>query len=132
MIESSHLNKEKLTKILKNSYSPYSKFAVASMLVTEQGECFYGCNVENSSYGATICAERSALSNLVTVLGPQFQIKEIHVLSRESEPITPCGICRQCLFEFSSPKTKVFCHSYDFSKTDVHFLDELLPKGFKL
>ena len=132
MTESSHLNKEKLTEILKNSYSPYSKFAVASLVVTENGDSFYGCNVENSTYGATICAERSAISNLVTSLGPDFKIKEVHVLSRENEPITPCGICRQSLFEFSTPLTKVFCHSFDFKKTDTYLLDELLPKGFRL
>lgn len=132
MTKSSHLNKEKLTEILKNSYSPYSKFPVASSVVTEDGETFYGCNVENSTFGATVCAERSAISNLVTSLGPTFKIKEVHVLSKETKPITPCGICRQSIFEFSTPSTKIYCHAYNFTETEVYLVDKLLPKGFRL
>ena len=132
MIESSHLNKEKLIEILGNSYSPYSNFAVSSMIVTQKGECFYGCNVENSTFGATVCAERSAISNLITSLGPNEKIIEVHVLSKKNEPITPCGICRQSLFEFSTKDTRVFCHSHDFKATEVFLLDELLPRGFRL
>ena len=70
MEESLYLDKEKLLKVLKKSYSPYSKFRVSAQIVEETSEqSFFGCNVENVSFGATVCAERSAISSMIVEVG---------------------------------------------------------------
>lgn len=131
MEESTYLNKEMLQKVLENSYSPYSKFRVSAQIVEEISEkSFYGCNVENASFGATVCAERSAISNMIVELGKSAKIKEVHIISDMKEPVSPCGICRQSLAEFSTKSTRVFCHSADFSKSKVFLIHDLLPEAF--
>ena len=131
MEESLHLDKENLLEVLKKSYSPYSKFRVSAQIVEETGEkSFFGCNVENVSFGATVCAERSAISNMISEVGNKARIKELHVISDQEGPISPCGICRQSLVEFSSPATKVFCHGANFNKTNIFTMKELLPEAF--
>lgn len=83
----------------KQAYAPYSQFAVGAAIQTNEGEVFMGCNVENISYGLTICAERSALSSAVSSGFKRF--KRIVIVSDSIEPISPCGACRQVLAEFS-------------------------------
>ena len=131
MEESKHLNKENLLKVLKKSYSPYSQFRVSAQIVEEtSGESFFGCNVENASYGATVCAERSAISNMISGVGSLSKIIEIHIVSDQKTPISPCGICRQSLAEFSNSKTKIFCYSNDFSSQKIYTVSEILPDAF--
>jgi len=128
---SSNLNKEMLLEVLKKSYSPYSKFRVSAQIVEEvSGKSFFGCNVENASFGATVCAERSAISNMVVDQGKGAKIKEIHIISDMKEPVSPCGICRQSIAEFSNKNTKIYCHSADFSKSRSFLLGDLLPEAF--
>lgn len=96
-------NPEKLLKIAKNiainSYSPYSNFRVGSALLTKNGKIYKGVNVENRSYGATICAERNVISQAVS--NGEKEFIAIAIISLDSEKILPpCGICRQVISEF--------------------------------
>ncbi|MEI6132048.1 MAG: cytidine deaminase [Bacillota bacterium] len=110
----------------ENSYAPYSKFKVGAALLTKSGEIFTGCNVENASYTATICAERVALAKAVSEGFKQFLA--IAIITEKSA--FPCGICLQSLAEFANDFEVITC-DIDF-KYEIYELKELLPHGFKL
>ena len=110
----------------KNAFAPFSNFHVGAALLASDGRIFTGCNVENSSYGATICAERTALVKAVSEGARQFTA--IAVVSQDGEA-WPCGICRQVLYEFS-PEMLVITGNDEH--LDVVKLNELLPHGFRL
>lgn len=84
------------------AYAPYSGFQVGCALLTTQGGFFTGCNVENASYGLTICAERAAICQAVAAEGPGMKLAQIAVICLQSE-FPPCGACRQVIAEFSLP-----------------------------
>jgi cytidine deaminase len=112
------------------AYAPYSKFKVGAAILTKDGKTYQGCNIENASYGATICAERSAVCNMI-VNGGADPIA-IAICYNEEEFAVPCGICRQVLSEFS-PKGDL---TILMAKTDGIYqettLSALLPSSFKL
>lgn len=116
---------QKLSKLLKNSYSPYSKFKVSAIVLSNLGE-FGGVNVENASYGATICAERVAITNAIT--NGATKISKLYILS-SSFTIIPCGMCLQFLSEFETKETEiiVFNKNKSFKK---YYLNDLLPIKF--
>lgn len=111
----------------KNAYAPYSGFAVGAALLCTDGTVFTGCNVENASYPAGICAERSALSAAVSAGKRRFAA--IAVAAGEN-PTPPCGICRQALAEFGD--LDVLCADQNGSRCRVFSLRELLPVSFSL
>jgi len=111
--------------VCKNAYAPYSKFAVGCAILSENGHYYSGANVENLSFGLTICAERAAVFNGVSKEGPSFRIKELVVYTNSEMPITPCGACLQVLREFGS-NFKVISISESGGQFD-HALGELLP-----
>ncbi len=86
-------------KAKKNSYSPYSKLRVGAAVLTKSGKLFTGCNIENSSYSLTICAERTAIFKAVSEGYREF--KAISIVSDLKEYIPPCGACRQVLFDLA-------------------------------
>ena len=88
-----------LLEVIKNSYSPYSRFRVASLVVCGDGRIYTGVNVENSSYGLSVCAERVAVFKAVSE-GCR-EISRVYVISDHSKPIPPCGACLQVISEFS-------------------------------
>ncbi|KAK0408675.1 hypothetical protein QR680_004092 [Steinernema hermaphroditum] len=91
---------EHALKAMKNAYCPYSKFPVGAALLTKDGRIFTGVNVENASYGGTICAERSAIVSAVSNGYTDF--KAIAIATELEDPATPCGLCRQVLVEFGN------------------------------
>ncbi|MEI6602054.1 MAG: cytidine deaminase [Clostridia bacterium] len=113
-----------------NAYAPYSNFKVGAALLTESGEVFQGCNIENSTYGATICAERTAMVKAVSEGHRAFQAIAVVSVSNGNELTYPCGICRQFLFEFM-PDAEVIV-SDPACNYKVYKVSELLPHGFKL
>ena len=89
-------------EVAARAYAPYSGFQVGCALLTAKGGLFTGCNVENASYGLTICAERAAICQAVAAEGPNMKLSQIAVLSLQGE-FPPCGACRQVMTEFSLP-----------------------------
>lgn len=114
----------------KKAYAPYSKFKVGAAILTKDGKTYQGCNIENASYGATICAERSAVCNMIANGGADPIA--IAICYNEEEFAVPCGICRQVLSEFSPKGDLVIL----MAKTDGSYrettLSALLPSSFKL
>ncbi len=115
-------------KAARNAYAPFSGFRVGAAILTTTGEIFTGVNVENSSYGATICAERVACAKAISEGFRNFEV--IAVATYSGDQAVPCGMCRQFLFEFA-PNLKVIT-GRDEENIEVTSLDELLPKGFRL
>lgn len=110
-----------------HAHAPYSKFAVGAAVLTGDGRIFGGCNVESASYGASICAERSALVSAVSA--GATAISAVVVVTRTTDPATPCGICRQLLVEFGT-QMRVFAASNLNDVVLATTLDELLPLSF--
>ena len=111
------------------AYAPYSKFQVGCALVTQAGGLFTGCNVENASYGLTICAERNAIFHAVASEGSQMRIASLAVIALGHE-FPPCGACRQVIAEFASPDMPV-CFLQN-CRLVTNTLAELLPSTFQL
>jgi len=84
----------------RNAYAPYSKFPVGCVILSDNGRTYTGCNIENISFGLTICAERAAISKAISEEGPGFKIHKVVIFTPTQVPITPCGACRQVLREF--------------------------------
>src|SRR3979411_564744 len=116
-------------KAMKNAHAPYSKFRVGAAILTSSGKVFAGCNVENASYGMTNCAERTAIFSAVAQLGPKMEIRAVAVTNDRGVPCSPCGACRQVIYEFG-PDAMVFFRGKNGPK-QAHITD-LLPEGFRL
>ncbi len=112
---------------MKNAYVPYSHFQVGAALLAKDGRVFKGCNIENASYGATNCAERTALFKAVSEGCREFE--KIAVVASSGEYASPCGICRQVLFEFM-PDGKIILDSREKGMV-TYSVQELLPVGFR-
>lgn len=113
----------------ENAYAPYSNFKVGAALLTDGGEVVKGCNVENASYGLTICAERTAIFAAVAKLGPGVVIQAVAVATAQDVPCAPCGACRQVIYEFG-PDAIIFFRGPDgWIQCPI---TDLLPFGFRL
>ena len=121
---------EEATKAARNSYSPYSKFRVGAALRLSDGTVVTGTNVENVSFGLTICAERSALVRAVSQFGPSIRIDAVAVANLNSAASPPCGACRQMLAEFAAPQSVIVFPAAK-GKTTMRF-EEILPLGFDM
>jgi cytidine deaminase len=116
-------------KVMKNAHAPYSKFRVGAAILLSNGKVFSGCNVENASFGMTNCAERTAIFSAVAELGPKIEIRAVSVVNDQGVPCSPCGACRQVIYEFG-PDATVFFQGAKGPK-QAH-ITELLPEGFRL
>jgi cytidine deaminase len=120
-------------KVREHSHSPYSHAKVGAALMLENGDIYTGCNIENASFGGTVCAERVAIWNAVSEKGADSfaknKIKELIVVTDAEEPWPPCGLCRQVMAEFCGPETLIRTGNlFDIKKT--FHLGELLPESF--
>lgn len=122
-----YLNLIKEAKIaMENSYSPYSKFAVGAALLTKDGTIYRGCNIENASYGASNCAERTAL--FTAIANGEKEFEAIAVVGSSGDFTYPCGICRQVIAEFMPEGKLIFSNKENQYKE--YTLDEILPHSF--
>jgi cytidine deaminase len=113
----------------RQAYCPYSRFRVGAAVQTEDGRIFRGCNVENASYGLTVCAERNALAAAVAAGARRVAALAV-VADGETLPY-PCGACRQVLAEFANAETRVFvARSAAMDRYERLTIEELLPKPF--
>ena len=116
--------------VAENSYSPYSRFKVGAALLLDDGKVVTGTNVESTSFGLTICAERAALVRAISEFGPDIRVRAIAVANLNGAPSPPCGGCRQMLTEFATPDALVIFPVAGGKRTMR--LEELLPLGFYL
>ena len=119
----------KASQYLRNSYAPYSGVHVASAVYTDKGNVYFGVNVENASYGLTICAERSAIASMVT--NGERKPMYVVIVTDHEKPIPPCGACRQVIAEFN-PEATIVMYSVKSGEKIIKNLKELLPNPFSL
>ncbi len=115
-------------EIKEKAYAPYSHFRVGAALLTANGKVYTGVNIENASFGATNCAERTAVFKAVSE--GEHEIKTIAIAGDSSDYLLPCGICRQVLTEFGKENMKVLCCNGE-GKFKTYTLGEILPFAFK-
>jgi cytidine deaminase len=115
--------------VMKNAHAPYSNFHVGAAILLTNGKIFSGCNVENASYGMSNCAERTAIFSAVAELGPKIEIRAVAVTNDHGVACSPCGACRQVIYEFG-PDATIFFQGSNGPK-EAH-ITQLLPEGFRL
>lgn len=122
---------ETARKAMAKAYAPYSRFKVGAAIFTASGKIFTGCNVENASYGLTICAERSASVSAVSAGERRF--KAVAIIASGRKPACPCGACLQVLSEFATTDMNILmASSGNLKAVKTARLSELLPLKFKL
>jgi len=120
---------ESLKRLLKNSYSPYSGFRVASICLMKDGKSFGGVNVENASYGATICAERVAITTAISNGYKKGDFSKLYVMCDSSKASSSCFMCRQVINEFFDRESEVIFYSNDGDK-ETYLVKDLCPYPF--
>ena len=119
--------REKLEKLLDNAYAPYSNMHFACIVETENGNFYEGVNVENASYGGTICAERNAINNAVSHGEREF--KALYLMTSSDEICYPCNLCKQTVLEFCD-KDVLFNIMTKNGKMEVLTYESLMTKVF--
>ncbi len=114
----------------EKAYAPYSEFPVGAALLTQDGQVITGVNVENASYGLTLCAERTALVKAVSEGKRDFQAIAVWATRRPHGAVTPCGACRQVMAEFLKPQTPVIMNDPQTAALKQLALQTLLPEAF--
>ena len=114
----------------KNSYSPFSRFAVGAAVITPSGKIYRGCNVENSSFGLTNCAERTAIFKAVSE--GEKEILAVAIYSPNTDSCYPCGACRQVLYEFQSDEYEIDVVTENLGTLEIQKLSYFLPCGFRI
>lgn len=120
--------REKLNNLLNNSYAKYSKFSVSCICVMNDGKEFCGVNVENASFGATICAERVAITSAITSGYKKGDFCELHIMVDSEKIAHPCFLCRQVITEFFDSNSLIYLYSKN--NTEVFSVEKLCPNPF--
>ncbi len=120
---------EKAKEAFDNAYAPYSHFKVGASLLTKDGKIINGCNVENSSYGLSICAERTCLFKAYSKGIRKDDIVCFLILAETNRPVSPCGACRQVMTELMNLNTKVYLTNL-MKDTITYTCGDLLPYSF--
>jgi cytidine deaminase len=115
--------------MLARAYAPYSKFRVGAAILTAAGNVFTGCNIENASYGLTNCAERTAIFSAISSEGESMRLRAVAVVNAQRVPCSPCGACRQVMFEFGPDCVILFQGQNGIEESTA---STLLPAGFSL
>jgi cytidine deaminase len=115
----------------QRAYAPYSKFAVGAALLSSDGRAFPGVNVENASYGLTVCAERNAVAAAVVAGMRAGDLTRLAIAAEGPALASPCGACRQVLAEFASSDAVVLLHNPKTGANESIPLWDLLPKAFR-
>lgn len=118
---------QRLAAIRKKAYAPYSNFHVAAIIVSNSGQFYEGCNVENASYSLTLCAEASAIAQMI--VAGEREIESVWLQSSGKQVCAPCGACRQQIFEFANQSTTVYLCD-EFSMVRQVSIGEILPLSF--
>jgi cytidine deaminase len=113
-------------KAAEHAYAPYSHFQGGAAVLTHKGHIYKGCNIENSLYGLSLCAEQSAIANAIVAEGPSMKIEAIAIAFLQSDSGIPCGQCRQMIQEFG-PQAKVIFPGQEDMK--VESISALLPSA---
>lgn len=123
---------EAAQKVSERAYAPFSNFFVGAAILTTTGEVFTGCNVENSSYGLTNCAERTAIFTAVADANRKtdLEITAVAVVNRDGVPCAPCGACRQVIYEFGPDAVIIYRNKT--GKITQTPINVMLPEGFRL
>jgi len=117
--------------VRRHAYAPHSRFTVGAAVLDERGRIHQGCNVENASYGLTVCAERNAVA--AAVAAGARRIRAVAIVGPIDPPVRPCGACRQVLAEFARPDTPVvLAPARGRGRATVRTLGDLLPESFSL
>ena len=122
--------KEKLINLLNNSYSPYSKFRVSAIVVMKDGREFSGVNVENASYGASICAERNAINSAISNGYKKHDFEKLYVMCDNKKTGMCCMICRQVIVEFFEKDKEIIVMNPYGEEEEVHKVEEICPYPF--
>jgi cytidine deaminase len=122
---------QRATAVAHHAYAPYSGFRVGAAVLLSDDTIVTGCNVENSSYRLTTCAEQSAIATAVSLHGPTIRIRAIAVANLNATASQPCGACRQTIHEFSTPETVIYFPAEDGTIASTTMAD-LLPAAFLL
>lgn len=121
--------KDRLIELHKNSYSPYSHFRVSAIVLMKDGNSFNGVNVENASYGASICAERSAILSAISAGYTKGDFQALYVMCDNKKICMPCFACRMVISEFFDTECQVICMNPE-GETEIHTVAELCPYPF--
>lgn len=116
------------TGAAQHAYAPYSNFRVGAALLLDNGSIVSGCNVENASFGLTICAERAAMVQAVALFGSAVRLRAVVIANLNQTASSPCGACRQFLAEFAPPETPIYFP--DYGGEGMQTISGLLPFGF--
>lgn len=120
---------DKAKEAAQTSYSPFSRFAVGAAVLTPNGKIYQGCNVENSSFGLTICAERCAIFKAVSE--GEREILAVAIYSPNADSCYPCGACRQVMYEFQGDN-EIEVITENLGSLDIQKLSYFLPCGFRI
>lgn len=118
-------------EVSQKAYCPYSKFPVGACALYESGNSYVGCNIENSSYGLALCAERNAISTAIAN-GEKSKLVKIAVYSPKSKKCFPCGACRQWIQEFSEGYNTEIILEDEENTTCSYYINDILPHSFNL